>query len=134
MIGIVVVTHGRLAEELVNAARAIVGDLPRVAAVSIGWSDDPSVAKTGIERAIGEVGEGGGGVLILTDMFGGTPTNLSLSFLSPRVEIVTGVNLPMLIKLTSLREGDLLEVARVVRDQGKGAIYVASEILERKPS
>ncbi len=134
MIGIVVVTHGQLAEELVKAARAIVGDLPRVAAVSIGWSDDPSVTKTGIERAIGEVGEGEGGVLILTDMFGGTPTNLSLSFLSPRVEIVTGVNLPMLIKLTSLREGDLLEVARVVRDQGKGAIYVASEILERKPS
>ena len=67
-------------------------------------------------------------------MFGGTPTNVSLPFLSPQVEIVTGVNLPMLIKLTSLREGDLLEVARVVRDQGKGAIYVASEILEKKPS
>ena len=134
MIGIVVITHGRLAEELVNAARAIVGDIPRIAAVSIGWTDDPSVANEAIEKAIGEVGSGDAGVLILTDMFGGTPTNLSLSFLSPRVEIVTGVNLPMLIKLTSLREGDLLEVARVVRDQGKGAIYVASEILEKKPT
>ena len=65
-------------------------------------------------------------------MFGGTPTNVSLPFLSPAVEIVTGVNLPMLIKLIGLREGHLLEVARVVRDQGKGAIYVASEILEKK--
>jgi PTS system mannose-specific IIA component len=132
MIGIVVVTHGRLAEELVSAARNIVGEIPAIAAVSIGWSDDVSVAKEAVGRALAEAG--GGDVLILTDMFGGTPTNLSLPFLSPRVEIVTGVNLPMIIKLTSLREGDLLEVARAVRDQGKGAIYVASELLEKKPS
>jgi PTS system mannose-specific IIA component len=83
-----------------------------------------------IGHALAEVG--GGDALILTDMFGGTPTNVSLPFLSPQVEIVTGVNLPMLIKLIGLRAGDLLEVARVVRDQGKGAIYVASEILEKK--
>jgi len=89
-------------------------------------------AREAIERAMAEVG--GGDVLILTDMFGGTPTNVSLPFLSPKVEIVTGVNLPMLIKLTSLREGDLVEVARVIREQGKNAIYVASEILEKKPS
>ena len=132
MIGIVVVTHGALAGELVNAARAIVGDIPSIAAVSIGWTDDMGVAREAIERAVAEVG--GGDVLILTDMFGGTPTNVSLPFLSPQVEIVTGVNLPMLIKLTSLREGELVEVARVVREQGKGAIYVASEILEQKPS
>ncbi len=134
MIGIVVVTHGRLAEELVNAARAIVGEIAGIAAVSIGWTDDPSAANAAIEKALAEVGGGESGVLILTDMFGGTPTNLSLSYLSPRVEIVTGVNLPMLIKLTSLREGDLREVARVVHDQGKGAIYVASEFLEKKRS
>jgi PTS system mannose-specific IIA component len=132
MIGIVVVTHGRVAEELVQAARAIVGDIPAIAAVSIGWSDDASVAKEAIARALAEVG--GGDALILTDMFGGTPTNLSLPFLSPRLEIVTGVNLPMLIKLTTLREGELLEVARAVRDQGKGAIYVTSEVLEKKPT
>jgi len=132
MIGIVVVTHGAVAGELVNAARTIVGDIPAIAAVSMGWADDMSVAREAIEKAIADVG--GGDVLILTDMFGGTPTNVSLPFLSPRVEIVTGVNLPMIIKLTSLREGDLVEVARVVRDQGKGAIYVASEILEKKPS
>jgi len=127
MIGIVVVTHGQLAAELVNAARTIVGELPAVAAVSIGWSDDVSAARAAVDLALAEVG--GGDVLILTDMFGGTPTNVSLAFLSPRVEIVTGVNLPMLIKLSSLREGELQEVARVVRDQGKGAIYVASETL-----
>ena len=130
MIGIVVVTHGQLAGELVNAARTIVGEIPRIASVSIGWSDDMMSARDAIEKALQDVG--GEEALILTDMFGGTPTNLSLPFLSPRVEIVTGVNLPMLIKLSSLREGDLLEVARVVRDQGKGAIYVASEVLEKK--
>lgn len=130
MIGIVVVTHGRLAEEIVNAARTIVGDIPAIAAVSIGWADDMTVARDDIQRALSAVGPGP--ALILTDMFGGTPTNVSLPFLSPQVEIVTGVNLPMLIKLTTLREGDLMEVARVIREQGKGAIYVASEVLEKK--
>ena len=132
VIGIVVVSHGQVAGELVNAARNIVGDVPAITAVSIGWADEMAAAREKIAQALGEVG--GGDVLILTDMFGGTPTNVSLPFLSARVEIVTGVNLPMLIKLIGLREGDLLEVARVVRDQGKGAIYVASEILEKKPT
>jgi PTS system mannose-specific IIA component len=132
MIGIVVITHGRVAEELVNAARTIVGDIPAIAAVSIGWTDDAAAAIAAIERGLGEAG--GGDVLVLTDMFGGTPTNLSLPFLSDHVEIVTGVNLPMIIKASALREGSLVEVARAVREQGKGAIYVASEILERKPS
>jgi mannose PTS system EIIA component len=132
MIGIVVVTHGQLAIELVNAARTIVGDIPRIAAVSIGWTDDVTAARNAIAGALEEVG--GDQALILTDMFGGTPTNVSLPFLSPRVEIVTGVSLPMIIKLTSLREGALADVARAVRDQGKDAIYVASEVLEKKPS
>ncbi len=145
MIGIVVVTHGRLAEELVNAARAIVGEIPRIAAVSIGWSDDVSAAHEAVARAVGEVGApsppseasplaggSGDGVLLLTDMFGGTPTNLSLPFLSPSVEIVTGVNLPMLIKLTQAREGSLREIARMVRDEGQQAIYVTSDLLEKK--
>ncbi len=131
MIGIVVVTHGRIAEELVNAARTIVGDVPAIAAVSIGW-DDPVAANAAIERGLAEAG--GGDVLVLTDMFGGTPTNLSLPYLSERVEIVTGVNLPMIIKASALREGALVEVARAVREQGKGAIYVASEILARRPA
>ncbi|MGE0453898.1 MAG: PTS sugar transporter subunit IIA [Vicinamibacteria bacterium] len=130
MIGVVVVTHGSLAHELVKAARTIVGEVPAVAAVSIGWGDDVDAARDAIAGAIAEVG---GHCLLLTDMFGGTPTNVSLPFLSPDVEIVTGVSLPMLIKATSLREGDLREVARVVRDQGRGAIHVASELLERMP-
>jgi PTS system mannose-specific IIA component len=129
MIGIVVITHGGVAEELVNAARNIVGEIPAIAAVSIGWSDDPTAANAAIERGLAAVG---GSALVLTDMFGGTPTNLSLPFLSERVEIVTGVNLPMVIKASALREGSLVEVARAVREQGKGSIYVASEILERK--
>lgn len=142
MIGVVVVTHGRLAEELLNAAQAIVGKIPRIEAVSIGWSDDVSVAREAIARALqsaggGEAAAGEGpaspeGVLILTDMFGGTPTNLSLPFLSPTVEIVTGVNLPMLIKLTQSREGSLREIARMVRDQGQEAIYVATDLLEKR--
>jgi PTS system mannose-specific IIA component len=130
VIGIVVVTHGRLAEELVNAARTIVGDIPAIAAVSIAWADDMTAARDDIQRALQAVGPGP--ALILTDMFGGTPTNVSLPFLSPEVEIVTGINLPMLIKLTTVREGELMEVARVIREQGKGAIYVASEVLEKK--
>lgn len=130
MIGIVVVTHGNLAGELVQAARTIVGEIPGIAAVSIGWADDAIAARAAIETALLEVGTDG--ALVLTDMFGGTPTNLSLPSLSERVEIVTGVNLPMLIKLTSHREGDLKEIARVIRDQGKGAIYVASEVLEKR--
>ena len=130
MIGIVVVTHGLLAGELVNAARTIVGEIPRIASVSIGWGDDMASAREAIVRALAEVGEQG--ALVLTDMFGGTPTNVALPFLSARVEIVTGVNLPMLIKLVGMREGDLPEIARVVAQQGRGAIYVASEILGKK--
>jgi PTS system mannose-specific IIA component len=131
--GLVVVTHGQLATELLNAAEMIVGDLPACQAVSIGWHDDVTVAHAAIAAAIAKV-DTGAGVLILTDMFGGTPTNLSLPSLSERVEIVTGVNLPMVIKATTQREGDLKEVARVIRDQGKGAIYVASDVLEHKPT
>lgn len=137
MIGIVVVTHGRLAEELVNAAQAIVGEIPGIEAVSIGWSDEVSVATEAIARAVRAAGGSEAapeGVLILTDMFGGTPTNLSLPFLSPTVEIVTGVNLPMLIKLTQSREGSLREIARMVRDQGQEAIYVATDLLEKRSS
>jgi len=127
MISIVVVTHGQLAEELVNAARTIHGELPGIVAVPLGWGDDAVTATSAIGRAIAGTG---GDTLVLTDMFGGTPTNLSLPYLSAQVEIVTGVNLPMLIKATALREGELREIARVVRDQGRGAIEVASEVLE----
>jgi PTS system mannose-specific IIA component len=131
VIGVVVVTHGQLAAELVNAAEAIVGDLPRFAAVSIGWHDDTDDAREEIRQAIARL-QGESGVLVLTDMFGGTPTNLGLSFVEPdRVEVVTGVNLPMLIKLASLRpaQPELLAVARELRETGRNAIHVASDLL-----
>jgi PTS system mannose-specific IIA component len=132
MIGVVVVTHGQLATELVNAAEMIVGDLPQFAAVSIGRHEDVSDAREDIVQAIERVrGEDAGGVLILTDMFGGTPSNLGLTFLGTnRVEVITGVNLPMLIKLASIRESeDLLGVAREMREHGRNAIWVASDLL-----
>src|SRR5262245_33045261 len=102
MIGVVVVTHGQLATELVNSAEMIVGDLPQFTAVSIGWHDDVNDAREDIAEAIERV-RGDGGVLVLTDMFGGTPSNIGITFLEvDRVELITGVNLPMLIKLASL--------------------------------
>ena len=130
MIGVVVVTHGQLAAELVNATETIVGDLPRFAAVSIGWHEDTGEARNEIEQAIARVDEGQG-VLILTDMFGGTPSNLAMTFLAQdRVEVITGVNLPMLIKLSGLiEEPDLLAVAREMREHGRNAIWVASDLL-----
>jgi PTS system mannose-specific IIA component len=132
MLGVVVVTHGQLANELVNAAEMIVGDLPRFTAVSIGWHDEVNDAREDIAQAIERVrGEDGGGVLVLTDMFGGTPSNLGLTFLeTDRVEVITGVNLPMLIKLASLTSSqDLLGVAREMREHGRNAIWVASDLL-----
>ena len=130
MIGVVVVTHGQLARELLNAAEMIVGDLPRFAAVSIGWHEHPDDARTEIERGIVRV-EQGAGVLILTDMFGGTASNLAMSFLSEgKVEVITGVNLPMLIKLANLpAQSDLLTAAREMREHGRHAIWVASDLL-----
>ncbi len=130
MIGVVVVTHGQLARELVNAAEAIVGDLPQFSAVSIGWHDDVEDAREEIRQAIQRMQEGSG-VLMLTDMFGGTPSNLGMTFLEPeKVEVVTGVNLPMLIKLAGLRgAGSLTAVARELRDTGRKAIHVASDLM-----
>jgi PTS system mannose-specific IIA component len=130
MIGVVVVTHGQLATELVNAAEMIVGDLPQFAAVSIGWHDEVNDAREDIAQAIERV-RAEDGVLVLTDMFGGTPSNLGMTFLEKdKIEVITGVNLPMLIKLTSLRgSSDLLAVAREMRDHGRNAIWVASDLL-----
>jgi PTS system mannose-specific IIA component len=134
MIGVVVVTHGQLATELVNSAEMIVGDLPQFAAVSIGWHDDVNDAREDIAQAIERV-RGEEGVLLLTDMFGGTPSNLAMTLLEKdQVEVITGVNLPMLIKLASLRQSaDLLAVAREMRDHGRAAIWVASELIQGEP-
>ena len=103
MIGVVVVTHGQLATELLNAAEMIVGDLPQFAAVSIGWHENTEDAREEIAQAVQRVGQGHG-VLIVTDMFGGTPCNLALTHLKKgKVEVLAGANLPSLIKLIGVR-------------------------------
>ena len=137
-LGIVVVTHGQLATELVNSAEMIVGDLPHFAAVSIGWHEDVEHAREGIGAAIARVGTSAGGtdtepadVLVLTDMFGGTPANLAVTFVSDHVEVITGVNLPMLIKLARQAQvPDLAALAREMREHGRNAIWVASDLLK----
>lgn len=130
-VGVVVVTHGQLANELVNAAEMIAGELPRFEAVALGWHDDPNAAKDQIAAAIGRV-RGNEGVLVLTDMFGGTPSNLGITFLEDdAVEVVTGVNLPMVVKLANLdrTQASLLGVARQVREHAREAIRVASDLM-----
>ena len=137
-VGVVVVTHGQLATELVNSAEMIVGDLPHFAAVSIGWHEDVEHAKESIGAAIQRVAASAGGtetepadVMVLTDMFGGTPANLAVTFVNPHVEVITGVNLPMLIKLARPQKGpDLLTLARDMREHGRNAIWVASDLLK----
>lgn len=130
-IGGVIVSHGQVANELLAAAETVVGNLSHIAAVSIGWHDDVELAKNEISRAIKKVSSGNG-VLLLTDMFGGTPTNISAMFLKENeVEIVTGVNLPMVIKLASQNNQTTLgEMAKDVEVQGKQSIYRTGALLE----
>ena len=129
-IGGVIVSHGRVANELLTAAETVVGHLTHITAVSIGWHDDVEVAKEEISRSIKQVSDGKG-VILLTDMFGGTPTNISAMFIKENeVEVVTGVNLPMVVKLASQnKEMTLLEMAEEVEVQGKQAIYRAGNLL-----
>jgi PTS system mannose-specific IIA component len=131
MIGALVVSHGQLAQELLAAAEMIVGEISHIQAVSIGWHDDVNDARSDIERRIADV-ESGSGVLILTDMFGGTPSNIAFSFHEPgKVDIVTGANLPMIIKIASQKEGETLEsLARSVCEQGQSSIAMASDFLK----
>ncbi len=131
MVGALVVTHGHLARELVAAAEMIVGDeISHVQAVSIGWHDDVNDARKEIEKRIAEV-ESGAGVLILTDMFGGTPSRIAFSFHEPgKVDVLTGVNLPMILRIASQKEGDNLEsLAKAVHEQGRSSISMASDFL-----
>jgi PTS system mannose-specific IIA component len=126
----VIVTHGHLAGELLAAAGMIIGPISHITAVSIGWHDDVDAARDEVQRAITRVSQGAG-VLLLTDMFGGTPTNIASMFLEEgAVEVVTGVNLPMVIKLaSSSTEDPLAEVARKICDQGRQGIYLAGALL-----
>jgi PTS system mannose-specific IIA component len=133
MIGIVIVTHGDLGAELLRTAQEIVGKLPHVESVSIQASEQIEKARKKIEAVLHRVNEGGG-VLILTDLFGGTPSNLVLSYLEEgKREVVTGVNLPMLMKLPALREErNIRALADKLAKYGQRNILVASEFLAKQ--
>lgn len=133
MVGILIVTHGRLAHELVDTTKTIVGkNVENMVPISVGWNDDMADIQKTISSAITKLDQGKG-VLILTDMFGGTPSNISLSFLSDKVEIITGVNLPMLIKIVNVGDRyNLKELSQLIHEQGKKSIYLATEILSLK--
>jgi PTS system mannose-specific IIA component len=128
--GVVIVTHYRLGEEFLQALRLIVPEAPEFQSVSVEPTQSVEEMRSRIEEAL-EAADAGAGVLVLTDMFGGTPSNIALSFLDEhRVEVVTGVNLPMLIKLATLGEDKPLdELAPFIKDYGQRNISVASEIL-----
>jgi len=136
LIGALIVTHGNLANELLNAARKIESTDTVIEALPLEWTDTVDEAREKIRLALERIGTDNG-VIIFTDMFGGTPSNISLSFLEKdRVEIITGVNLPMIVKFaTLLQDGkDLTALAHVISEKGSRAIRVASELLtaERK--
>jgi PTS system mannose-specific IIA component len=133
VIGALVVTHGNLARELVQAAKKIVGEANRLQPVVIDWDDEVGRAREIIAERLKQV-DSGDGVLIFTDMFGGTPTNISLTFLDPgRVEVITGINLPMLIKFLNLKDQGALErVVALICDKGQSSIQVASGLLGRR--
>ncbi len=130
MIGLVLVTHGRLAEEFKSALEHVVGPQERVATISIGPDDDMEQRRQDILAAVERVNEGAG-VVLLTDMFGGTPSNLAISVMEGNnVEVVAGVNLPMLIKLASVRGDSTLDDAvEQARKAGRKYISVASQVL-----
>ena len=131
MIGVVLVTHGRLADEFVAAIRHIVGDQENMTAISIGPDDDMKQRRADIVDAVAGV-DTGSGVIILTDMFGGTPSNLAISVMNPgRVEVIAGVNLPMLVRLASVRRNATVEEAvAAAQEAARRYINVASSLLK----
>lgn len=130
MIGLVLVTHGRLASEFVTAMEHVVGPQPEVEAIAIGPEDDMEARRADIATAIAKV-ETGKGVILLTDLFGGTPSNLAISLLERgRVEVIAGINLPMLIRLASARKTmKVIDAVAAAREAGRKYISVASEVL-----
>src|SRR6185503_19624446 len=131
-VGGVIVSHGHLASEFLAAAEMILGPMSHITAASIDWHDEVDVARHELERAMARVTQGQG-VLLMTDMFGGAPTDIASMFLDdPGVEVISGVNLPMVLKLAEHEPGvSLTEIAATVRDSGKEGIYLAGELLPR---
>ena len=130
MIGLVLVTHGRLADEFVTAMEHVVGKQERVATVNIGPDDDMEARRNDIAGAIARV-DAGNGVILLTDLFGGTPSNLAISLMERgRIEVIAGINLPMLIRLESARKRmKIVDAVAAAREAGRKYISVASEVL-----
>jgi PTS system mannose-specific IIA component len=130
MVGILIVSHGRLAEALISSVESLVGKLQKIRGVSIWPKDKEEEIKDQIQKEMAEV-EDGEGVVILTDILGGTPTNLSLSLLEDeKVEVVTGVNMPMLMTLLSYRTGrSLREISKLVKKSGRRSIILAKGVL-----
>jgi PTS system mannose-specific IIA component len=133
VIGLVIATHCGLAGELVRTAEMILGSLPSVSAVEILRGDGPDDIRQRFQNAIASVGQDGDGVLVMTDMFGGTPSNIGFSFLEQGiVDVLSGVNLPMLLRASQERSGrSLNELALLLRDYGQQSILLASEILAK---
>ncbi len=133
MIGMVLVTHGRLAQELIAALEHVVGAQPNTAAVCIGADDDMEQRREDILSNVAKCDDGGG-VVVLTDMFGGTPSNLAISIMDKaNVEVIAGVNLPMLIKLATVRHSEpLAEAVISAQDAGRKYINVASKLLDQE--
>ena len=131
MIGLMIITHGNLALELRSAMEHMIGDQNNIEIFSITPEDDVDIQKNNIEKKLKELNQGKG-VIILTDVFGGTPSNLALNFLEPGVvEIMSGVNLPMLIKICQLRDKNILEVIQEGKNAAQKYISIASEILSK---
>lgn len=133
MVGVVLATHGRLAEELLRGAEQICGPVENCRAITLSATTALEEAREALSGAISEV-EQGQGVLVLTDLFGGTPSNLALTFIDERVEVVTGVNLPMILKLTTARgpEVTVERLAPAIAAQGQKTIVLASEQLRAR--
>jgi PTS system mannose-specific IIA component len=132
MVGLVVATHGELAAELLRTAEGIVGPVALAVAVSIDAHTSVEEARGRLATAIHKAGADGEGVLVLTDMFGGTPANLALTFLEEQIEVVTGVNLPMLLKLATSRVSGLAAAAELATSQGQKNITLASALLRAR--
>ena len=131
MIGLMIITHGNLALELKSAMEHMIGDQNDIEIFSITPEDDIDIQKNNIEKKLRELNQGKG-VIILTDVFGGTPSNLALNFLEPGIiEIMSGVNLPMLIKICQLRDKNILEVIQEGKNAAQKYISIASEILSK---
>jgi len=133
MVGILVVSHGRLAEALISSVEFLVGELKRIKGLSIWPKESKKEIKHRIQQKMAEIDDGDG-VVILTDIMGGTPTNIALSFLKDeKVEVVTGVNMPMLLTLSSYRKGrSLKEIVRLAKRSGRRSITLAKEVFGRK--